>query len=139
MSSRFTLPESVLSKVYATVLLPPVNVTALVTVLHVFQSAVAGNETWPVLVTDASPPPCAMPKSTRYAKSSRVSSTFSGLTSRCTSPSACAASNAAATCAMIRAARIGSSAPCARNRSFRLPPSTSRISTLKGGRPCFMR
>ena len=53
----------------------------------------------------------AMPKSTRYAKSSRVIRMFSGLTSRCMMPVLCAASSAEAIWRMIATARAGVSGP----------------------------
>ena len=53
----------------------------------------------------------AMPKSASFAVPSWVTSTFEGLTSRCTMPAACAAASASATCARSAAASSGSRPP----------------------------
>ena len=52
---------------------------------------------------------------------------FAGLTSRCTSPAACAASSADATGETIAAARGAESGPIRRTRLYTSPPGTRRI------------
>ena len=75
--------------------------------------------------------PLLSPKSDRYAWSGRPGRTstrmFAGLTSRCTSPAACAVSRAAATDDTIAAARPGESPPVRRTRHRASPPGTYRI------------
>ncbi|OLT38546.1 hypothetical protein BJF85_09620 [Saccharomonospora sp. CUA-673] len=73
----------------------------------------------PVLVNVTSPAAREMPKSVILAVPSSAISTFPGLTSRCTTPAACAAANADAACAPIRAASAGGSSrpsPCRSDR-----------------------
>ena len=72
------------------------------------------------------------PKSDRYAYSGRPGTfsikTLAGLTSRCTSPMACAASSAADTCSTSDATRSGASGPPpARSTVARSPPATNRV------------
>jgi len=70
----------------------------------------------------------AMPKSASMARPvARSSSTFSGLTSRCTTPAPPAASSAAATSATMRDAVSGWSRRSRVSRSRRLSPSTWSI------------
>ncbi len=73
----------------------------------------------------------AIPKSDRYTWPGRpgCASTrmFAGLTSRCTSPAACAASSAEATATMSSAARAGAGAPSRASIPRRSPPRTKRI------------
>ncbi|ANZ40344.1 hypothetical protein BBK82_34280 [Lentzea guizhouensis] len=69
----------------------------------------------------------AMPKSTRYTKSPAVTRMFDGFTSRCTRPSAWAASRALATCSTMRTALAGSMGR-SRITSERSAPSTRRMS-----------
>ena len=57
-----------------------------------------------------------------------VISTLDGLTSRWMSPSACAASSAEATWALIQAAAAGGIGPSRSSRVARSMPSTSRMS-----------
>ena len=67
------------------------------------------------------------PKSLRNARSTpsrAVTSTFPGLTSRCTSPRRCASSSAPATSPTTRTARSGASRPSARRIARRSVPST---------------
>ncbi len=71
----------------------------------------------------------AIPKSTRYAKSSRLIRMFSGLTSRCMMPFWCAASSAEATWATIAVARAGVIGPCSLSSLRRSVPSIRRMST----------
>ena len=75
--------------------------------------------------------PLLTPKSDRYTWSGRPgrasTKMFAGLTSRCTSPAACAASSAEATGEMNAAARPGASAPSRCSTSRRSPPWTNRI------------
>ncbi|PQM49474.1 hypothetical protein C1Y40_00304 [Mycobacterium talmoniae] len=52
----------------------------------------------PALVSPVSSAARAIPKSIRYTKSRAAIRMFDGLTSRCTNPTAWAASNADATC-----------------------------------------
>ena len=73
----------------------------------------------------------AIPKSTKYAKSSRVIKMFSGLTSRCTRPLSCAASSADAIWRMIATARAGVSGPYRTNILRRSVPSMNRMSTYR--------
>jgi hypothetical protein len=75
----------------------------------------------------ASPTAAEMPKSTSLTPP-EVTITLLGLTSRCTTPRACAAASAAATWAQISAAERHGSAPPAR-MSASERPSTSSITT----------
>ncbi len=67
--------------------------------------------TMPVWVSRGSSWKVAMPKSVSTARSSRVSSTLLGLTSRCITPAACATVSADSSWRPISAARRGGSGP----------------------------
>jgi hypothetical protein len=71
----------------------------------------------------------AMPKSTRYAKSSRVMRMFSGLTSRCMMPFSWAASIAEATWRTMATARAGVIGPKFFRTMRRSEPLIMRMST----------
>src|ERR1035441_2808265 len=65
----------------------------------------------PVLVWPAAVSARARPKSATLIRPSAVSSTFSGLTSRCTIPDVCAAARPPSTPVMISSATAGGSRP----------------------------
>ncbi len=71
----------------------------------------------------------AMPKSTRYAKSSRVRMMFSGLTSRCMMPLSWAASSAEAIWRTMATARADVIGPKRFSTLRRSVPSIIRMST----------
>ena len=71
----------------------------------------------------------AIPKSTRYAKSSPLTRMFSGLTSRCSTPAACAASSAEPIWRTMATARGGDSGPYRLSMVARSLPSIRRMST----------
>ena len=72
-----------------------------------------------------------MPKSSSFTNgcpsTSMVTNTFSGLRSRCTMPTACAAESARATAARIGSAASSASGPSARIRASRVLPSSTSI------------
>ncbi len=76
----------------------------------------------------------ASPKSTTFTVPSAAMSTFSGLTSRCTSPARCAAASAASTGSSSESASSGRSRPRCRSTSRSVPPWTSSM-TRKTTRP----
>ena len=82
----------------------------------------------PVLVSLVAPAVRAIPKSIRYAKSSSVTRMLDGLTSRCTSPTRCAACSAAAICSVMATARGTVIGPVSSN-SWTVLPSISRMVT----------
>ena len=81
-----------------------------------------------------SPTSAEMPKSTTFTPVG-VSMTLPGVTSRCTTPRACAAASAEATSApMVIASRHGS-CPSRPSRPLSGPPSTSSMTTYGTVRP----
>jgi hypothetical protein len=86
-----------------------------------------------VAVTAARPAALDTPKSVIFAVPSVASNTLSGLTSRCTTPFACASASAAAICAPIDATWAGGSPPRVAVTSARL--SDLRYSMTRHGRP----
>ncbi len=76
----------------------------------------------------------AMPKSVSTTRPPFSSSTFPGLTSRCSTPTRCAASSASINLAPIAAASCGSNAPRSTSTSSSEGPSTSSMTMT--GRPC---
>jgi hypothetical protein len=87
----------------------------------------------PVVVIVGSPVAVAMPKSVRQARPSEATSTLAGLTSRCTTPAACAAVSPASTSSPMRATAGQGSGPWPSTTCWRLQDSTSSITSQ--GRP----
>ena len=69
----------------------------------------------------------ASPKSTTLTRPSAVSSTFSGLTSRCTIPASCAADSPASVGSMTSSASLQGSQPRSRSRLRSVRPGTYSI------------
>lgn len=89
----------------------------------------------PVRVIDESPSIAAIPKSVSSTRPSLARSTLPGFTSRCSTPTACAARSAPSTCSPIRAASRGSIRPAALAASAREGPSMYSM-TIHGRSSC---
>ncbi len=84
----------------------------------------------PAWVSVSSPATVAMPKSVRTARPGAIS-TFPGLTSRCTTPAACAAPSASSRSSPIAATRAGGSGP-SREMTLSSPSARTRRITIHG-------
>ncbi len=89
----------------------------------------------PVRVRVPAPSIMAIPKSVSTTRPPASSSTFAGFTSRCSTPTACAARSARSTRPPMRAASLACSAPSCRSTASRDSPRTSSI-TIQGRPSC---